>query len=135
MTLPIASKTRRGYMGPEQVRKLEAFGFLANDGGAVTQATSKSTGVTLDKRCGAITMHNAALAASTSVSFTLTNSKIATDDVIVVNISGGATAASYLVGVDSVGAGSAVIHVRNVSGGSLGEAIVLGFAVIKVTVA
>jgi len=130
-----ADRNTVGMMGPEHVKRLEAFGFLANDGGTVTQATSKSTGVTLNKRCGAITMNNASLAASTSVSFTLTNSTIATDDVLVVNISGGATAASYLVGVDSVGAGSAVIHVRNVSAGSLSEAIVLGFAVIKVTVA
>jgi len=135
MTLPIASKTRRGYMGPEQVRKLEAFGFLPNDGGTVTQATSKSTGVTLNKRCGSITMHAASLAANTSVVFVLSNDQIGTSDVLVVNLTGSATYAAYMVGVDDIQNGLAVIHVRNVSGGSLGEAIVLGFAVIKVTVA
>ena len=38
----------------------KAIGYVS--GGAVTQATSKSTGVTLNKPCGAITTHNAALA-------------------------------------------------------------------------
>ena len=133
--MAIATKNRAGDMGPEQVKKLEAFGFLTGEGGAVTQATSKSTGVTLDKRCGAITMNNAALAASTSVSFTLTNSTIAADDIIVTNITGAATAGSYTLNVDDIAAGSCRLHLRNVSGGSLGEALVIGFAVIKVTVA
>lgn len=135
MTMQVANRNRIGLMGPDDKRKLDAFGFLATEGGAVTQATSKSTGVTLNTRCGAITMNNASLGASTSVSFTLTNSTIATDDVVVASISSGATAASYLIFVDDVGAGSCRFHVRNVSGGSLGEAIVISFAVIKVTIA
>jgi hypothetical protein len=36
-------------------------GYGTGAGGAVTQATSKSTGVTLDKVCGEITMNNATL--------------------------------------------------------------------------
>lgn len=131
----IATALRAGLMGAEHVKRLLSFGFLANDGGAVTQATSKSTGVTLDKRCGAITMNNAALAAATSVSFTLSNSTIATDDIIVSNISGAATAASYTLTVDDVAAGSCRFHLRNESAGSLGEALVIGFAVIKATAA
>lgn len=131
----IASALRRGLMGAEHVRRLLTFGFLANDGGAITQATSKSTGVTLDKRCGAITMNNASLASATSVSFTLTNSTIAADDVVAVVIKSGATANSYLVAVDAVAAGSARIQIRNHTGGALGEAIVLGFVVIKATIA
>lgn len=39
-------------------------------------------------------------------------------------------AAAYQVSADSVGAGSCKINVRNISGGALGEAIVLHFAVI-----
>ena len=53
-------------------------------GGAVTQATSKSTGVTLNKPCGAITMHNASLAGDAEVSFTVTNSEVAATDVVLV---------------------------------------------------
>lgn len=101
-------------------------------GGLVTQATSKSTGVELNRRAGAITMHNAALAAGAEVGFTVTNSCVAATDVIAVSIASGATAASYTVTVDAVAAGSFKINVGNVSAGSLGEAIVINFAVIKV---
>lgn len=100
-------------------------------GGSVTQGTSKSTGVTLNRVVGQITMHNAALASSTSVGFTLTNSVIDADDVVFVCIGSGATAASYQVCVDAVAAGSCKFHLRNTSGGSLGEAVVLNFGVIK----
>jgi hypothetical protein len=106
-------------------------GYATGAGGTVTQATSKSTGVTLNKVVGAITLHNAALADATTVSFTVTNSAVAAVDAVIVNHSSAGTAASYLVWADSVGAGSFKINVRNVSGGSLGEAIVLTFAVLK----
>ena len=111
------------------------IGFEAGAGGTVTQATSKSTGVTLNKSCGAITLNNAALAAATSVGFTLSNSAIAATDVIVANIKSGATADSYTLTVDAVAAGSCRISVRNVSAGSLGEALVLNFAVLKAVAA
>jgi hypothetical protein len=101
-------------------------------GGTVTQATSKSTGVQLDRMAGQITMHNAALAATTSVSFTLTNDQIGANDVVCVNIASGATTNSYSVTVDAVAAGSCRIHVRNVTAGSLGEALVLNYGILKV---
>ncbi len=101
-------------------------------GGAVTQATSKATGVTLNRRAGSITMHNAALAAAAEVGFTVTNSEVAASDVVVASIASGATAASYTVTVDAVAAGSFAVTVGNHSAGSLGEAIVINFAVIKV---
>lgn len=100
-------------------------------GGVVTQATSKSTGVQLDTRCGQITMHNASLAAAAEVSFTLTNSHIGAHDIIVVNIASGATADSYIANVTAVAAGSCRIQLTNVSAGALGEALVLNFGVIK----
>lgn len=106
-------------------------GYAAGAGGAVTQATSKSTGVTLNKQSGQITLNNAALAAATSVSFTLTNSVIAATDTVIVNIGSGATVDAYTVDVTAVAAGSCRIQVRNESGASLGEALVLNFAVIK----
>lgn len=107
------------------------YSDTAGTGGAVTQDTSKSTGVTLDKPCGQITMHNASLGAGARVSFTLTNSSIAATDVVVVNIASGATADAYLVTVTAVAAGSCRIQIANESVGSLGEALVLNFAVIK----
>lgn len=99
-------------------------------GGTVTQATSKSTGVTLDRPCGQITTHNEALAAATAVSFTLTDSQIAPTDLILINHAAGGTTGAYLFGARA-SSGSAVITIRNVTGGSLSEALVLSFAVIK----
>jgi len=109
-------------------------GYITGEGGAVTQATSKSTGVTLNTKCGQVTMNAAALAADTTVSFTLTNSTIAATDVLVLNHVSGGTAGSYLLNAQAA-AGSASINVRNITGGSLSEAIVIGFAVIKAVIA
>lgn len=112
-----------------------SIGYAAGAGGAVTQATSKSTGVTLNTPAGQVTMNNAALAAGAVVSFTLTNSAIAATDVVVLNIASGATAGAYRIAVDQVSDGSCRISVQNTSGGSLSEAIVLNFAVIKAVAA
>lgn len=112
------------------------IGYGTGAGGTVTQATSKSTGVTLDKVCGEITMNNATLNRETAVSFTLTNSAIAATDVVIVNIKSGATVNAYNVGVTAVAAGSCRIQVHNLLGGTdLSEAIVLSFAVIKAVAA
>jgi len=110
------------------------FGYGAGAGGAVTQATSKSTAVTLHARCGTITMNAAALADATTVSFTLTNNQIAATDVVILNHASAGTAGAYTLNAQA-GAGSASINVRNVSGGSLSEAIVIRFAVVKATTA
>jgi hypothetical protein len=108
-------------------------GYIAGEGGTVTQATSKATAVTLSKKCGQITMHNASLAAATTVSFTLTNTTIAATDLLVLNHDAGGTAGSYLLNAQC-GAGSASINVRNVTAGALAEAIVIGFAVVKASI-
>jgi len=108
-----------------------AVGYSTGTGGTVTQATSKSTGVTLNKRCGQITMNNAALSAAAEVSFTFTNSTIAATDVVVTAISSGATAGAYNTHVDAIAAGSCRISITNFSAGPLSEAIVLNFVVIK----
>lgn len=108
-----------------------AVGYGTGTGGTVTQATDKSTGVTLNKRCGQITMNNASLTAAAEVSFTLTNSVIAATDVVMICIGSGATAGAYNVQCDAVAAGSCRISIGNMSSGSLGEAIVLNFVVIK----
>lgn len=100
-------------------------------GGAVTQATSKSTGVTLNKIAGQITMNNAALAAGAEVAFTLTNSKIGANDIPLVAVASGGTSASYGAVITAVAAGSCEITVTNLSAGSLSEALVLNFAIFK----
>jgi hypothetical protein len=107
------------------------IGYSVGSGGTITQITSKSTGVTLNTICGVITMNNAALAATTSVSFTLTNSAIGTTDIVLLQILGVGTAASYFAQVDQVLSGSCRIHFRNITAGSLSEAVQLSFIVFK----
>lgn len=106
-------------------------GYASGAGGAVTQATDKSTGVTLNKVTGQITTNNAALNAGAEVGFTVTNSTVAATDAILLNVASGATANSYQMAVDAVAAGSFRISLTNVSAGNLSEAIVINFAVIK----
>jgi hypothetical protein len=108
-------------------------GYVAGEGGTVAQATDKSTGVTLSKKCGQITMNAAALAADTTVSFTLTNTEVVATDIIVLNHVSGGTAGAYLLNAQA-GSGSASINVRNITGGSLSEAIVIGFAIVKAVI-
>jgi len=118
--------------GTGAITHASKFGYATGTGGTVTQATNKSTGVTLDKLSGQITMDGAQLNRVTGVSFTLTNSFIAATDVVIVNIASAATANAYSVIVDAVAAGSCRIHIHNhLSGTDLSEALVLNFVVIK----
>lgn len=106
------------------------IGYATGAGGTVTQGTSRSTGVTLNKLCGTITMFSAAQASQAVVTFTLTNSFIeATDFIQVQHISatnGGAWGFSVVAG-----AGSCTISVRNQSTASITEATPLHFVIIK----
>lgn len=106
------------------------FGYGSGAGGTVTQATNKSTAVTLNTRCGQVTMNGANLVTATAVSFTLTNSQIAATDVLILNNVSGGTLGAYMFGARCA-AGSATITVRNLTAGDLAEAMVIGFAVIK----
>jgi hypothetical protein len=103
---------------------------------SVTQATSKSTGVTLNAAAGKVVMNNAGLATTASVSFTLTNNQIGVNDLVLVTPAGGfATAGSYSARCLDVSNGSATIQLTNLSGGTLSEAVVLNFATIQLTTA
>lgn len=130
--MPNTQATGVAYSDPEFTTcyASQEIGYSAAAQGTVTQATDKSTGVTLNKSAGRITMNAASLAANTAVSFTLTNSTISTNDAIIVNVSGGATAAAYTTYISSMAAGSAVVTLRNLTGGALAEAVVLNFAII-----
>jgi len=131
--MPNTQATGVAYSDPEFTTcyASQEIGYSAAAQGTVTQATSKSTGVTLNKSAGRITMDAAALAGSTAVSFTLTNSFISANDGIIVNISGGGTAAAYTTYVSSMTTGSAVITLRNLTAStSLSEAVVINFVII-----
>ena len=108
------------------------MGYTAAASGTVTQLTSKSTGVTLNKSAGQITMNGAELANATNVTFTLTNSGISAKDVVTLSVSSGATAGAYNCWVSGKSTGSCTITLRNLSGGALSEAVVINFVVLHV---
>ena len=120
--------------GNQVISSLGKQGYTTGSGGTVTQLTSKSTGVTLNKPTGQITLNTAALAGDTTVSFVLTNSVIETNDILIMNHISGGVAGSYLLNAQAA-AGSATINVRNITTGSLSDLIVIAFAVIKSVIA
>ena len=115
------------------VTSAAGLGYGTGSGGTVTQSTSKSTGVTLNKPTGLITMSNESLGANTNVSFVLTNSTIAFGDLVIVNILDNASLNSYQVCAENSRGGSVYILLRNTTGGALAEPVILSYAVIKAT--
>lgn len=112
------------------------IGYAAGAGGVVIQETSKSTEVALNTVTGEITMNGAALADAANVTFTVTNTAVEVTDIPVVIHKSAGTAGAYQVTAHSPIAGTSFkITVRNVSGGSLSQAIVLSFGLIRGAVA
>ena len=108
------------------------LGYGVGAGGTVTQATSKSTAVTLNKPSGQITMHNAALASGAFATFQLTNSVIALADSVFVDIKNPVSGlANYRIQAGDIGTGYCWISLQNVSAGSLSDAVVVSFKVFK----
>jgi len=107
----------------------QEIGYSTAAQGAVTQSTDKSTGVTLNKSMGQITLNAASLAATTNVTFTLTNNLLSAKDVLILNVTNG-TSGAYNAWVSSMTAGSATITLRNISASPLAEAVVINFAII-----
>jgi len=111
----------------------QEIGYSAAAQGTVTQATDKSTGVTLNKSAGRITMNNAALAGGAVASFTLTNNLISSNDTIIVCVSSnttGSAAGAYTTYISYLSAGSALISLRNLSATSYSEAVIINYAII-----
>lgn len=114
------------------------YGVTSGVGGTVTQITSRTTGVTLNKICGQITLVAGTIAGHEADKFVLTNSTIEANDVVIVNIKSGlaaGTAQYYTVNVVGVSAGSCTITVGNNDNSAIPatgtDTPVLSFAVIK----
>lgn len=116
-------------------------GYATGAGGAVTQATNRSTGVTLNKITGQITTNTTSLAALASAEFTVTNSTVALGDVVVVSQQSGSSNVAGVAGVTdvvvvTVAAGSFIIAIQNDSSTTAETgAIIINFAVIKAVAA
>jgi hypothetical protein len=103
------------------------IGYATGAGGTVTQATSRTTGVTLSRTTGSITLFSAA-GSTTATTFTVTNTTVAATDVIILSQKSGTDL--YDLMVTAVGAGSFNITFRT-TGGTTVEQPVFNFAVIK----
>ena len=127
------------YLPPlkeDGLRTNKGFGYATGNavGSTVTQATNRATGVTINALTGAITTHNASLAAEASAVFTVTNSLVEINDVVIVSIRSGTVALNTDVVVTAVAAGSfnlTVINNNVAAGIAETGAIVINFAVIK----
>lgn len=107
------------------------IGYGTGSGGTVTQASSRTTGVTLNKTNGAITLVSAA-GTATWQSFTVTNSTVAATDTIKVSQKSGTDL--NMIHVTAVGAGSFRISFAT-TGGTTTEQPVFNFAVLKAVTA
>lgn len=106
------------------------FGYGTGAGGMVTQATSKSTTVTLNKPTGQITMNNATLNSGATVSFQVLNSLVAASDIVLLTHTSAGAHTSYNIWPYAA-SGSFYIAVQNISGSNLSDALVINFAIIK----
>jgi hypothetical protein len=102
-------------------------GYSTGGGGAVTQITGRTTGVTLNTNSGAITLVSAA-GSATPASFTVTNSKVAAADTIVLVQKSGTDLLE--LHVTAVASGSFRITFFT-TGGTTTEQPVINFAVLK----
>ena len=104
------------------------LGYGTGSGGTVTQLTSKSTAVTLNKPCGRVIMSNSELANGSSVLFSLTNSYMNdtnTCSLAIVNN------ADYNISIGWVTNGAIWIRLTNISGIPKSDAVQFNFLLLK----
>ena len=109
------------------------LGYGTGSGGAVTQITSRTTSVTLNKTNGAVTLFTAAGVTGSWTTFQVLNSTVAATDTVVVSVKTGATN-TYIASVPSVSAGNFSITFISLAG-TASDAPVINFAVIKAVTA
>lgn len=107
------------------------IGYATGAGSSVIQLVNKTSAITLNTLTGRISFVSSALAAYTTSSCTWTNSNMGANDVLAYNvISGAANPGAYSISW-TPGAGSGTLWISNVSSGSLTEAPVIAYAIIK----
>lgn len=127
--------------GTGQTLSSGKMGYPTGTGGTVTQATSRTTGVTLNKITGEIVLFAVGIAGHEADEFVLTNSIIEANDVVMLCIKNGGSLAAgtrkyYVTQVNTVAAGSCTISVGNIDNGAItSESPTLQFVVLKGAVA
>lgn len=103
------------------------LGYGTGSGAAATQSTSRTTSVSINSAVGRITLFTAA-GSTTWASFTVNNSKVGTNDIIVLNQRTGTNL--YELHVTAVAAGSFQISFRT-TGGTASDTPTISFAIIR----
>jgi len=118
-----------------QVTGSGSIGYATGSGGAVTQITSASTGVTLNKTNGQITTVALTTAAGAEERFTVTNSTVAATDTIILGTTYDG-AGTPMLSVQKIAAGAFDVVITNAHAtNALNALMVINFAVIKAVAA
>jgi len=104
------------------------LGYGTGSGGTVTQATSRTTAVTINKPTGKITMFTAT-GSPTWSNFTVNNSLFTTTDTVILTVEGG-NANTYMLTIVGTAAGSFIIGFAT-TGGVASDTPRINFAIIK----
>lgn len=119
-------------MGNILEKTVAGIGYGTGSSGTVTQLTSKSTSVTLNKPTGTITMNNSALSANAQIGFVVNNSIFTIGDGVFLNITGGVSDYGAYSLIPSMSAsGSFYIYIKNITGSSLSESVQIKFTIVK----
>lgn len=109
---------------------VESLGGVLVDSGTVTQDTSITTGVTINKTNGQITTVSTTLGAAEEAAFTVTNSTVTATSVVVACLAATTSAGTPVAVVTRVAAGSFQITVTNLHAeAALNNTLTINFAV------
>ena len=109
-----------------------ALGYGAGAGGQVTQLTSKSTAVTLNKPSGTVITHNESLMAGELVSFEISNNTVNRKDTVSASIDQN-TINQWVYSIEriAVDTGAIIVSVKNNYTSALSDNIIINFTVMK----
>jgi hypothetical protein len=117
---------QNGFLG---ISPSIGLGYGAGAGGVVSQGSGsgKATAVTLNKICGRITTDNAALGAGNEVAFTVSNTSVASEDIVYAIVGNG----NYQVRITDTATNSFTVRLKNLNGGILSDNVAISFLVFK----
>ena len=104
-------------------------GYATGSGGTISQTTSRTTGVTLNKPSGQITLFSQSMGAGLANTFVFTNSTITANDYVMINHWSGGTLGNYTFASNTTN-GQANVTIRSISTVAA-ESPILQYVIIK----
>ena|SRR5271166_6308060 len=129
----ILSQGAQSFTGIQTFNTNLKFGAGATLSGDVGTGTEAGNAVTISNMAGVITTSSLTTAGAGNYVITLTNTKIASTDVVLLTLAGGSNNATFNISTKCVsGAGSAVITIyNNTAATSLNGTLIFNFLVVK----